>query len=296
MRRRRGRPRRRRPRTGEPGSSRAGDERVVAALAVRPADRVDRRHVEHVEAELGELRDLLLDALRARPRSAGTPRTRSRSGRGRGRPRARAAARAASTPWRSALRSTAAYSSIPSAASCLAASRISASAARASAWSISLRSAPLARPATSSSSSDALAELARHVVLAGLELALAARRARWRRRRSRPRSRTPSGRARSTTNAPPQRTPLICASSGCSSASCHLRAAVGAVEDDGAQLVVAVAEHVGASPRRGRRRCAWPGSGRRPRSGPGTGCGCGAAAALASRRQVSVAACANVAT
>src|SRR3954467_4830866 len=31
-------------------------ERVVAALAVRVADRVDRRHVEHVEAELGQAR------------------------------------------------------------------------------------------------------------------------------------------------------------------------------------------------------------------------------------------------
>ena len=36
------------------GVVRAGDERVVAALAVRVADRVDRRQVEDVEAELGE--------------------------------------------------------------------------------------------------------------------------------------------------------------------------------------------------------------------------------------------------
>ncbi len=44
---------------------RAGDERVVAALAVLDADRVDRRDVEHVEAELREARELGLDVLQA---------------------------------------------------------------------------------------------------------------------------------------------------------------------------------------------------------------------------------------
>ena len=43
--------------------------RVVAALAVRRADRVDRRQVDDVEAELGELRQHLLDALEAAPRA-----------------------------------------------------------------------------------------------------------------------------------------------------------------------------------------------------------------------------------
>ena len=45
----------------------AGDERVVAALAVLAADRVDRREVEDVEAVLGDRRDLLLDRLQAAP-------------------------------------------------------------------------------------------------------------------------------------------------------------------------------------------------------------------------------------
>ena len=44
-----------------------GDQRVVAALAVGQSDRVDRRQVEDVEAELGQPRDLLLDALQAAP-------------------------------------------------------------------------------------------------------------------------------------------------------------------------------------------------------------------------------------
>ena len=42
-------------------------ERVVAPLAVRLADRVDRRQVDDVEAELGQLRQHLLDALEAAP-------------------------------------------------------------------------------------------------------------------------------------------------------------------------------------------------------------------------------------
>src|ERR1700746_3799520 len=40
---------------------------VVAALAVRVADRVDRRQVEDVEAELGEARQLRADAGEAAP-------------------------------------------------------------------------------------------------------------------------------------------------------------------------------------------------------------------------------------
>jgi hypothetical protein len=39
-----------------PGIALLGGRRVVAPLPVRRADRVDRRQVENVEAELGELR------------------------------------------------------------------------------------------------------------------------------------------------------------------------------------------------------------------------------------------------
>ena len=47
----------------------AGHEGVVAALAVGHADRVDGREVEDVEAELGQLRELLLHAAEAAPRA-----------------------------------------------------------------------------------------------------------------------------------------------------------------------------------------------------------------------------------
>ena len=53
---RRGRRSRRRSRTGCRGRPGSAVERVVAALAVGVADRVDRRHVEDVEAELGDAR------------------------------------------------------------------------------------------------------------------------------------------------------------------------------------------------------------------------------------------------
>ena len=46
-----------------------GDERVVAALAVRDADRVDRRQVDDVEPELRQLRQRLPDAAEAAPRA-----------------------------------------------------------------------------------------------------------------------------------------------------------------------------------------------------------------------------------
>ena len=54
---------------GLPGSPGAATQRVVAALAVRRPDRVDRRQVDDVEAELGELRQHLLDALEPSPRA-----------------------------------------------------------------------------------------------------------------------------------------------------------------------------------------------------------------------------------
>ena len=55
-----------------PGAARVGaprGRRVVAALAVRQPDRVDGRQVEHVEAQLGELRQQLLDPGEAAPRA-----------------------------------------------------------------------------------------------------------------------------------------------------------------------------------------------------------------------------------
>ena len=45
----------------------AGGERVVAALALVDADRVERQQVEDVEAEVGDVRDELLDGLDAAP-------------------------------------------------------------------------------------------------------------------------------------------------------------------------------------------------------------------------------------
>ena len=55
VRRRCGRRRRRRSPTGCPVSSGVGVERVVAALAVRAPDRVDRRQVDDVEAHVGDV-------------------------------------------------------------------------------------------------------------------------------------------------------------------------------------------------------------------------------------------------
>ena len=97
---------------------------LFAALAVGQPDRVDRRQVDDVEAELGEPRELLARRPPARPTSAGTAHTRRRSG-----PGARSTSIASGLvqrprPWRSWARSTAANSSGPSATSCLAVSGI----------------------------------------------------------------------------------------------------------------------------------------------------------------------------
>ena len=97
-----------------PRASRGRPGRRSSAL-LRPlrfvrADRVDRRQVEDVEAELGDLREQLLDALRSRPTSAGTS---SYQAPKRARSRSTSSAqrrRAAASPWRSAWRSTAASS------------------------------------------------------------------------------------------------------------------------------------------------------------------------------------------
>ncbi len=78
----------------------AGHQRVVPALAVDLADRVDRRQVDHVEAELGDLRQPAGRVLERavpgrgavrrrspRPPSAGTARTRPRTAPSSGPPR-----------------------------------------------------------------------------------------------------------------------------------------------------------------------------------------------------------------
>ena len=83
------------------GVVRAGDERVVAALAVLAADRVERQQVEHVEAEVGDLRARAPRRPSGRPRSAGTARTRRRSGPSRGRPRAASGLSSVVAPSRS---------------------------------------------------------------------------------------------------------------------------------------------------------------------------------------------------
>src|SRR5206468_12165684 len=49
--------------------ARPGGERVVPALAIRAADRVDRRQVDDVEARLRQLGQRLLDSGEASPRT-----------------------------------------------------------------------------------------------------------------------------------------------------------------------------------------------------------------------------------
>ncbi len=83
--------RRRSPRVS-PGRRARRCSALLRPLRLVQADRVDRRQVEDVEAELGEPRELRLDAREAHPRSAGTAHTRRRSARAPGRPRSRAAA------------------------------------------------------------------------------------------------------------------------------------------------------------------------------------------------------------
>ena len=146
------------------GIVRAGDERVVAALAVLAADRVDRQQVEDVEAEVGDRRDLLLDRLQAAPRAREQLVPGAEAG-----PHAvdldRGLRSSGVAPWRSGGRAASPRTArAPSAASCcVGASR---SARRASA-----RSSPGPRRsrralAASLEQHDALGELAREVVAA----------------------------------------------------------------------------------------------------------------------------------
>ena len=73
--------------------ARRGPLGVVPALAVRSSDRVDRRQVDDVEAELGELGDDLCRRPPGRPRSGGRARTRRSPGHARARRRPRGTAR-----------------------------------------------------------------------------------------------------------------------------------------------------------------------------------------------------------
>ena len=52
---------------GDPGSAAAAVRELLRALAVGQPDRVDRRQVDDVEAELGELGQLALDPLQPAP-------------------------------------------------------------------------------------------------------------------------------------------------------------------------------------------------------------------------------------
>ena len=87
--------------TGCRGRSALRRQRVVPALAVRAADRVDRRQVDDVEAELGELRQQRAHALEAAPRAREelVPGAEARERAGRRRPR-----RSATTSSRSGRR------------------------------------------------------------------------------------------------------------------------------------------------------------------------------------------------
>ena len=80
---------RRRSPTGCRGRRGPRSSALLRPLRFGHADRVDRRQVDDVEAELGELRQLLAHARRSRPRSAGRARTRRRSARARARRRRR---------------------------------------------------------------------------------------------------------------------------------------------------------------------------------------------------------------
>ena len=203
------------------GIVRAGDERVVAALAVLAADRVDRREVEDVEAELGDRRDLLLDRLQAAPRA-----------REQLVPGAEARAHAVDLDRRPAVEPRRAVALGGRAAIAveqvgrqrgLGRRRAPPSSATSSARSIVARSSPLSARLAASSSSTTPSEssparsscpagdLALQLVAPGGERSIQA---------SIVHSQRPGV---STVNSPAQRTPLMCASIGCIGASCQRR-------------------------------------------------------------------------
>ena len=197
-----------------------GAQRVVRALAVGQADRVDRRQVEDVEAELGQRRQLLLDALQPAPRAreqlipGAEPRPqpvdleRAAAGRPRSALAALASAgRRRAAPRRARRRARPTRSATSSATS----------PARARSASDPRRRRPPRRPAEQQ---HPLGELTGEVVLAGGDLALELVRQvpnasvnAWIVYSQRP--------IRSTVNSPRQRTPPRWASSRGSSLSCQ---------------------------------------------------------------------------
>ena len=209
--------------------ARSCDQRVVCALAVRQADRVDRRQVEDVESELGEQRELALDPVQTRPTSAGTAHTTTRIG-ARRRSTSIASGRASVTR---AVCSCAA----PTASSNSRAERdvvlgrlghASGRSAVASACSMSCRVSAHARPRAPPAAATAPSDSSpREVELAGGELAAAARRARSRSDRSRHGPSYSQSPDRSTSNSAAQRTPPSARRCGASAprASCWLRGA-----------------------------------------------------------------------
>ena len=206
----------RRSRTASRGRRGRRSSVLLRPLRFVDADRVDRRQVEDVEAELGESRDLLLDRLAGRPSERGNSSYQeAKRGARRGRPRCvsggvelvgavalggaldggeQLRGRARRRAWRLGHVGVVEHARARARSACL--------------------SAPLARVGGLLEQHDALGQLAGEVVLRRRRSCAAARRARWRRRRSRPRSSTPSGPCASTANSPSQRTPLRCASIG----------------------------------------------------------------------------------
>ena len=159
-------------RPGRAGVGRTGGQRVVAALAVGVADRVDRREVDDVEPEFGKSGELSFDALEAAPRA----REQLVPGAELGELSVDLDRRIGSSvthPWRGWIRSTVPNSSGPSATSCLASSGTASSLEGRDRVLdqrlVGLR--PWPRSAAAWSRLDALGELAGEVVLLGGHLA-----------------------------------------------------------------------------------------------------------------------------
>ena len=224
---------------GLPGSPGPAMSVLLRALAVRVADRVDRRQVEDVEAELGELRDAPRRP-RSRPRSAGTARTRRRSARARARPRA-----SSGSAGRRLVAVGVALGGAGSSGRARRRARRSARRRRARASAArALRVGALGALAAALEQQRALAT-ARPSGRSGRRRPCARpRRARRRTGRSTPRSCTPAP-GSVDGEAPAQRSPSRCASMRRSGASCQRPSPGAAVAHDGAQHLVAVAEDVG---------------------------------------------------
>ena len=223
----------------------------------------------------------------ARPRSAGTAHTRRRTAPAAGRPRSSSGSSSETRPWRCWSRSTAANSSSPSADVVLGALGHGGilELARARARSAASTAVECAFCGRLLEQHDPLGQLARQIVLAGLHLALPARRARCRTGRSRPRSCTASARGGRRRTRRPSGRRRGGRRSGASRPRATLRRRARGSGPRADQLV-AVAEDVGLRPSPGRRRSAWPDSGRRRPTGAGTGSRSGAPARVGSGRRV----------